>query len=201
MKKLLGALAFLLALGTALPLQAAESDYAKLLAVLKSGNTRIDYQQLRYDFMESPEYKLAKDTTKAEDAMNAAMNAKDFAKAIKSAEEVLGNEYVNIDAHYSAYIANRELGQTDKAEFHRSIFRGLVQSILASGDGLKTDSAWVVITVHEEYVVLSVLGMRPGSQAVIHKDGHSYDEMKVKDADGKDHTFYFNVDIPFKHYM
>ena len=151
--------------------------------------------------MESPEYKQAKDTTPAENAMAEAMKAKDYAKALQSAEQVFENEYVNIDAHYSAYIANRELGQTDKAEFHRAIFRGLVQSILNSGDGLKPESAWVVITVHEEYVVLSVLGMRPGTQAVIHKDSHNYDEMKVKDADGKDHTFYFNVDIPFKHYI
>ncbi len=35
----------------------------------------------------------------------------------------------------------------------------------------------------------------------MHKDGHSYDVMKVKNAqDGTEQTFYFNVDIPFKHY-
>ena len=196
----LSALVLFALLGFALPLPAAESDYAKLLAVLKSGNTHIDYQQLRFDYMESPEYKQAKDTTASEKAMVQAMNAKDYAKALASAEEVMAGEYVNIDAHYAAYQASKALGQTDKAEFYRAVFRGLVQSIFDSGDGAKPESAWVVISVHEEYVVLSILGMKPGTQSVVHKGGHSYDEMKVKDEKDVEHTYYFNVDIPFKHY-
>jgi hypothetical protein len=63
------------------------------------------------------------------------------------------------------------------------------------------EKAWVVINVHEEYVVLRALGFRPSEQNVAHKDGHSYDVMKVKNAeDGTEQTLYFNVDIPFKHY-
>ena len=41
----------------------------------------------------------------------------------------------------------------------------------------------------------------PMQQSLMHKDGHSYDVMKAKKADdGTEQTFYFNVDIPFKHY-
>ena len=59
----------------------------------------------------------------------------------------------------------------------------------------------MVINVHEEYVVLRYLGFQPSEQSLVHKDGHSYDVMKVKNAqDGTEQTFYFNVDIPFKHY-
>jgi len=188
----------------ALPLLVAaqdkHSEYATLLSTLKAGNTNIDYGLLRLSYVESPEYKQAKDTTEAEHGMSKALGSKNFSEALKDAETVLASEYVNIDAHFVEYIANREMGEADKAEFHHAVFRGLVDSILKSGDGKSTDKAWVVINVHEEYVVLRVLGYRPGEQSLLNKDGHAYDEMKVKNVDdGTEATFYFNVDISMKH--
>ncbi len=186
------------------PLAAAAdppSEYATLLAALKGGNTSVDYARLRLSWMDSPEYKAAKDTLSAEDAMWKELNAKQFAQALKDAETVLESEYVNIDAHFVAYAANKELGAGDKAEFHLAVFRGLLNSIQSSGDGLKPETAGVVIDVSEEYVLLRALGYQPAGQSVTHKDGHSYDIMKVKKReDGSEATFYFNVDIPFKHY-
>ena len=133
--------------------------------------------------------------------MSAALAAKDFPTALKNAEAVLENEYVNMDAHFVAFVSNRELGAPDKAEFHRTVFRGLIDSIRNSGDGKSEDKAWIVINVHEEYVMLRVLGFRPGEQSLLHKNGHSYDVMKVKNVDdGSEQTFYFNVDIPFAYY-
>jgi len=151
--------------------------------------------------MDSPEYKAAKDVSKSEDAMTEALNKKDYPEALKNAEAVLESNYVNMDAHFVALVANREMGALDKAQFHRTVFHGLIDSIRSSGDGKSPETAWVVINVHEEYVVLRVLGFRPRGQSLIQKDGHSYDVMKVKNTeDGTEQTFYFNVDIPFKHY-
>ena len=189
------------ALPAAVDAQNQPSEYATLLATLKAGKTDIDYTRLRLSYMDSPEYKAAKDVTDAEKAMTEALNKKDYPAALKNAEAVLQSEYVNIDAHFVALVANRELGATEKAEFHRTVFRGLIDSIRSSGDGTSTEKAWVVINVHEEYVILRVLGFKPSEQSLQQKDGHSYDVMKVKNAeDGTEQTFYFNVDIPFKHY-
>jgi hypothetical protein len=181
--------------------QDSPADYATLLAKLKAGDTNIDYGRLRLSYVDSPEYKQAKDVSKSEKAMIPAINAKEYKEALKDAEVVLANDYVNMDAHFVAFIANRELGATDKADFHRTVFRGLVDSIIHSGDGKSTEKAWVVINVDEEYVILRVLGFRPSGQSLINKDGHSYDEMKVKNVeDGTEQTFYFNVDISMKHF-
>jgi hypothetical protein len=177
------------------------SEYATLLASLKAGNTAIDYARLRLSYMDSPEYKAAKDVSKSEEAMTDALNKKDYPAALKAAEAVLESNYVNIDAHFVALVANQEMGAADKAAFHRAIFRGLINSIRNSGDGKSLETAWVVINVHEEYVVLRALGFKPSQQSLVNKNGHSYDVMKVKNAeDGTEQTFYFNVDIPFKHY-
>jgi hypothetical protein len=176
-------------------------EYTAMVAALKAGDSNIDYTRLRLSWVDSREYKKAKDTSAAEDAMWKDLNAKDYAKALKDAETVLDSEYVNIDAHFVAYAANKELGEQNKSGFHLAVFRGLLDSIRKSGDGLTPETAWVVINVHEEYVLLRAMGYQPSGQSVMHKDGHNYDAMKVKKReDGSDATFYFNVDIPFKHY-
>jgi hypothetical protein len=126
------------------------SEYATLLASLKAGNTNIGCARLRFGYMDSPGYKQAKDTSDAESAMLAALNAKDYPTALKCAEEVLASEYVNIDTHFVANVANKQMGATDKAEPHRAALKGLVDSILNSGDGLSPKKAWVVISVQEE---------------------------------------------------
>lgn len=194
---------FLLGVGSLPPAAAAldqPSEYASLLASLKAGKTDIDYARLRLSYVDSPEYKAAKDVSKPEKAMFEELGQKDYSAALKDAETVLDSEYVNIDAHFVAYAANQEMGAKDKAEFHLTVFRRLIDSIRSSGDGKSAEKAWVVINVHEEYVVLRVLGFRQSGQSLVNKDGHAFDVMKVKNVeDGSEETFYFNVDIPFKH--
>jgi len=182
------------------PAKTGTSEYGDLVASLKGGATIIDYAKLRLSYMDSPEYKNAKNTSVAEKAMSVALNAKDYPKALKNADEVLASDYVNIDAHFIEFIAHREMGHTEQAEFHKAVFRGLLTSIQNSGDGLSAEKAWVVINDHEEYVVLRALGYMPGEQSLMHKNGHAYDVMKVKKVqDGTEQTFYFNVDIPMAH--
>jgi hypothetical protein len=177
------------------------SEYATLLASLKAGKTDIDYARLRISYMDSPEYEAAKDVSESGKAMIEALNKKDYPAALKNVEIVLDSEYVNMNAHFVAIVANREIGAKEKSDFHSAVFHGLIKSILDSGDGKSLEKTWVVINVQEEYVVLRVLGFKPSGQSLVNKDDHSYDVMKVKDAkDGTEQTFYFNVDIPFKHY-
>ena len=177
----------------------SSSEYATLVSSLKAGNTNIDYTRLRMSYVDSPERKHVKDVSAAEKAMFQALGAKDYAATLKNAETVLASEYVNLDAHFAAYVANHEMGAADKAEFDKAVFRGLIDSIRGSGDGRSPQTAWVVISVHEEYVLLRVLGFKLSSQGLVQKDGHFYDVMKVKSAeDGTEETFYFNTDIPMK---
>lgn len=133
--------------------------------------------------------------------MMASLNSKDFTTAIKNADIVLASKYVDMDAHYVAYVAHRELKDTQQAEIHKFILQELLESITASGDGKTPETAFQVIEVHEEYVLLRFMGIGlPESQALLHKNGHSFDEIKFKDPASKQEvTMYFNVDIPTKH--
>ena len=197
-------LALLTLTACTLPLPAAQTkpaaDYATLLSELKSGNADIDYTQLRLSYPESPEAKQAKDTSEAEKAMVNAVSAGNNAEALKEANLVLANDFLNIDAHFVALTASRALGDWQTAAFHRSFIRGMIRSIMDSGDGKSLQTAWVVISTQEEYVVLRVLGYLTPEQSLVQKDGHSYDVMRAKNPQtGIEETIYFNADIPMKH--
>jgi hypothetical protein len=73
---------------------------------------------------------------------------------------------VDIIAHYLTAGALTELGRQAEAEEHIRWYRGLVESVLASGDGRTPETAFVVISVPEEYAVLRALDLRPVKQAL-----------------------------------
>ena len=180
----------------------ASGDYEKLVERVKSGDKTVDFREIRLAYANSPSFNRGPDTDPQKKAMWAALNSKDFATAIKNADAVLNSDFVDMGAHFAEYVAHRELNEADLADFHKFVFDGLLKSITDSGDGKTPETAMQVIEVHEEYVLLRHLGVGlPGSQSLLHKDGHSYDEIKYLDPDSKQEvTIYFNVDIPFKHY-
>lgn len=173
-------------------------SYESLLARLKGGDRTVDFKALRMAYAESKGYNPYGGASEARRAMFAALNAKKFEEALKQADKALERNYLDIMGHVVAQAAQRELGHADKADFHRFVAIGLVNSILASGDGKKEETAYVVISTDEEYALFQVLGLHPMGQSLAHKDGHSYDVMEAFDQKAnRTITYYFNIDRPF----
>jgi len=96
----------------------------------------------------------------------------------------------------------REMGKIKEADEVRQTWFGVMDSILASGDGRTPETAMQVITTAEEYSVIDVLDLRLIKQALVLKNGHNYDVMtvcKATEPENTEKTFdlYFNVDLPF----
>ena len=179
-----------------------QSEYASLLARVKNGDLTIDFKQLRFSYMDSPERHKAKDTSDEEKEMWQLLSKKDYKAAIEKADVVLANEFVNLDGHFVEYRAYQELQNNAQSDFHHAVFGGLIKSITDSGDGQSLHTAYVVISTHEEYVLLNLRGLRPNKQNLLMDHGHSYDALEAIDPETqKTVTLYFNVDIPFKHYL
>ncbi len=200
------AIAFVFVLTAVLPCvsqkQETQPEYASLLARVKTGDLTVDFKRLRFSYMESPERRKAKDTSEEKKDMFGALDSKDYKKAIEKAEVVLASEFVDMEGHFVEYIAYRELQEPSKSVFHKAIYSGLLKSITDSRDGKSKETAYVVISTNEEYVLLNVLGLRPWKQSVIHDGGHSYDLLEVRNPNTNQTVkLYFNIDIPFKHYL
>jgi hypothetical protein len=196
-----GIAAFLLATGflTALPQNQAPDKYQTLLARLKQGDMTVDFLELRRAYADSPKFTDGSDPEESK-AMFSAFNKGDFDQALEHSKKILEKYYLDIEAHQIAYLAYRELHIQEEAEFHHKIARGLIQAIFQTGDGKSRETAWEVLSTHEEYVILHVLGLMPGSQSLIRAGKHSFDELEANDPKtGQKVTLYFNIDKPMEY--
>lgn len=185
------------------PQQGADkkATYDELLAKLKAGDTSIDFRALRISYTETKQYSPYGTDSEQRRKLFKAVNDKKYKDALKVADEILDTNYVDMNAHMGASISYRELGDETKAEFHKAVFRGLVESILNGADGKSPQTAYVVICVPEEYVIVNYLGYQRGSQALVNKEGHQFDVLTVTDPDrGKSVELYFNIDFVWKGY-
>lgn len=101
---------------------------------------------------------------------------------------------VDIDAHLVTAAALTKLSRENEAEPHTRWFRGLVGSVLASGDGRTPETAWVVISVAEEYSVLRALRLDIKKQALVE---HKIDALTVESPSGTG-TVYFDPAAHFR---
>ncbi len=175
------------------------SRYDLLLEKVKAGNPAADFGTLRSAYAASPHYRpFDKDRSKLKNAMFRAMAGKDYAAVVGRAEKVLSDDYVDIDAHVIAAREYARMGADKEADFHRAVARGLLDSIRDSGDGRTPETAYRVISVDEEYALISSLNLKRGKQAQERLNGHDYDRVIVTDRNGgKPYDLYFNIDIPY----
>jgi hypothetical protein len=175
----------------------AKPTYADLVAKVKAGDKSVDFKELRLAYAD---WHGGKDTDAKKKAMRAALNSENCAEVLKNADAVLAEDYADMDAHFAEHVAHRELKNADQAELHKFVLKGLLDSITHSGDGKTPQTAFQVIEVHEEYVLLRFMGLMPAKQSLLKKDGHSYDEMEAVNPKTQEKvTLYFNIDIEEKH--
>lgn len=166
-----------------------------LLDRVKASDPTVNFTELRRAYAESSRFTFGADD--AEEAMLTAVIGGQHQTALAEARAILGRDYLNIEAHFAAMVSCAALDDAGCRTHHAYVARGLVQSILASGDGRSTATAFVVIRTPEEYALLRVLGAQPQAQALVQRDGHMYDVLTVQDMKTSEtREIYFNIDIP-----
>lgn len=173
--------------------------YYDLLAAAHQNPDGADYHALRMSYAQSAQYNpYARDAEHLK-ILRAAMHAGDLEGALEAVDALLDASYVNIEAHIAADYIYTRLGDEAKMQFHRLFARGLINSIFESGDGREPDTAFIVIDVAEEYVLLQVMGFKPSGQALQQHNGHWIDAMDAEHLVSGDRiTVYFNIDLPRK---
>ncbi len=177
---------------------AEKVSYENLLARVKSQDVAVNFQELRLAYTETKEYSPYGGDSEARKAMFAALKTEEYEKALASSEKILAANYLDINAHFGAYVANRELGHAERADYHKNVFQKLLKSISDSGDGKTVETAFIVISVDEEYALFNFMGLRPTAQELIEDKAHHYDKMTVTDPKNDQNViYYFNIDKPF----
>jgi hypothetical protein len=171
-------------------------DYQDLAAKLKAGDTNVDYKSLRMAFAETEEYSYSGPDKAEREKYFKPFNDKKYKEALKQAEKFLEKNYVDANAHYVVYNSAKELKDDKKAEFHKTVLLGLLNSIKSGNDGLSEKTPFYVITIDEEYTLLNFLGYQRGGQALRHSEGHTFDVLTATNSKtGEKVTLFFNIDV------
>ena len=179
------------------PTPAEKSKYDLLLEKVKQKDPSVNFKELRFAFYESPHYNPYAPMMTYR-PLNAALNQKNYEEVLKIAESVLAKNFVEVNAHMAAQIAYQETGNVERAQFHKFMADGLLNSIKSTVDGKSVATAFEVISINEEYGLIRSLGLRPINQALVMEKGHRYDAITVIDPQTNQQSqLYFNIDKPF----
>lgn len=179
------------------PKPTEKTKYDVLLEKVKQKDPSVNFTELRYAFYESPNYNPYAPMMTYR-PLNAALAQKNYEEVLKIAESVLAKNFVEVNSHMAAQIAYQETGNTERAQFHKFMADGLLNSIKSSVDGKSPETAFEVISTSEEYGLIRSLKLRPIAQSLMMDKGHSYDAIKVIDPQtNQESTLYFNIDKPF----
>lgn len=172
-------------------------DYYKLLDSVKQGLSD-DFFTLRLAYTKTAKYepystKLSNDR----DLIQNLINENKLNEALEQAKQTLEYCYVDAYIHYLCHIIYDQMGNKEQADFHFSLVQKIFESIIFSGDGQSPENAIIVISVSEEYALLSWFGLKMQSQSLIVQDGYSFDLLTVKDEEAnEEYEMYFNVYLP-----
>lgn len=171
-------------------------DYEEMLAKLKKGDTSIDFVKFRLAYTETKDYKPYGGSDER-GKMFKALDEDNYKEALKVAEKMLETNYCDLHAQFTAAIANTKLKNDDKAEFHKTVFKGLMSAILEN-DGKTAKTAMISIGISEQYFVMSYLGFSSQGQALTRENGSTFDVHTAVNEETKEtRKFYFNIDKVF----
>lgn len=197
---LAGLVATVLVLGLApARAQSAAPSYADLVAQAESGDPATDFTALRNAYVVSAHYDgYGMKTLGMYDFLGPAFQAKDCAKVVATSDQVLKIDYTPVTVHFMRTDCFKQMGDQARSDLERAIGRGLARSLLGSGDGKSTVTAYVVVTMAEERFVLSFLELNVERQALLGDGGHKFDLIEGKNGKtGEKASVYFNIDAVF----
>jgi hypothetical protein len=172
--------------------------YETLLAKVLKGDLTIDFEAFRLAYTRTDEFCSGAFLSRREvSEIEKLCHQRDFASALALAEKALAKNFADVNAHYVAAIAFMCTGN-EKVWYHRNLFEKLLESIKISCDGKTPETAYVVISVMEEYALLGYLGYEMEMQALVPRNGHMYDRMSVVNRKTKEKAIlYFQIDASF----
>ncbi|HEX4861902.1 MAG TPA: DUF4919 domain-containing protein [Rhizomicrobium sp.] len=181
------------------PAAAPAVSYEAWIAKAEAGDPGADFTALRRAYVLSDGYDPYNRSSETPfmDAWKA-FQAKDCATALSKSDEALKIDYTIMALHFVRSDCFKQAGDAARSAREAAIGKGLMESVLASGDGKSVKTAYVVVTMGEERMLLDYLDMPEEEQSLLGDDGHMLDAITgVNRKTGQKQTAFFNVDGPF----
>ena len=160
----------------------------------ESWNRVVNFDELRATYGEREDFfELCEQDRPLKELFSAA-NSADWIKVVALTGEWLDSCPVDIDAHYLRAIAFSETGNSVESEMHIRWFEGLMDSVVASGDGKTSETPFIVISVPEEYSVMRAFRLEVKGQMLL----DDIDTLMAIDNEGNSTTVHFRPDAHWR---
>ena len=172
-------------------------DYAALVIAAKDGDPGTDYTAMRQAYAMIAEYDPFGEKTIAlmRDGQ-AAYVAKDCKKALEKFNAAIALNFTLSDAHALSADCLQQAGDKAGEAREEGIAQGLFNSLLSSGDGESPSTAFRIVTMHEETVILAVAGVNGTKKTVITTDQGPVEKIDITDQQtGKKGAVFFNTGV------
>jgi tetratricopeptide (TPR) repeat protein len=134
------------------------------------------------------------------DALYELMDEEKFEECITEGQQLLEDRYSSMKINYQIAMCYMYLGDIERAYEYFLKYQGFLKGICTSGDGKSFKTAYLVISVNDEYTILGNLGKQVIMQSLNYDKGEPFDLMETKGVGGNEETVYFNVSIVFEKY-
>ena len=176
--------------------------YPSLISRAKALDTTMtgdDYFMLYYGNAFYPAYNPYA-VSDVEDAFFELIDKEKYAEAITQGALVLNENPVNLKIAYYMILCYHLSGDTQMARKYAHLFFGMLNAIMVSGDGRSVESAYVVLKVADEYMVLNDMNLTSAGQALVGMTDKLTIETKGQKppkGEKKIKELYFNVEMLF----
>lgn len=173
-------------------------DYAQLLAIALNDIHQANFTALRDAYTRTPHYNPYRSGA-PDSELIALMRAENWSAAAVRCERLIAEDYLHAPLHLTMSYIYEQLEDSERAAWHLQFARGLISSLLSSGDGRTPETAFKVITVREEYEMLRALSLESLGQRLITANDRYYDVLSVRDANGAQGEVFFEVTDIIRH--
>lgn len=178
--------------------------YPLLLERLMTYDTTLttdEYSYLYYGFTLKDNYSPY-GTPKGQDEFLEIYYAEDYKTAIPLGKKILEENPINIKIIFKMLVCYYALEQLDTARLYGIQYYGFLNAIYNSGDGKSIETAWVVISVPDEYEILADMELENTGQALVYGDQGACDRISIDEKNQKYDPLikkvFFNVSLPFE---
>ncbi|WP_161486699.1 DUF4919 domain-containing protein [Rufibacter roseus] len=156
--------------------------------------TSEDYKHLYYGWVFQPGYNPYKGNDKA-DALNQMLLYERFPEIITTGKKILQTDPFNLDVMYLMVMAYGEMRNKAESDKWLAKVEGIAGAIKASGTGQSPESAVVLVAPRDEYMFLTMVGLRQASAPQLVEN--KYHLIPVKSPNKLNYTqVYFNIQKP-----
>lgn len=172
-----------------------DSEYLNLVSQIQQNPDAVDFNEFRWAYTSTTFYRPYSGPEKDHRViLKDALAEKNWADCIEMAETILAYNYTNLSAHYGAMACHQKNLNSEKETSHKRILNKLLDAILATGDGITKETAFVTISTGELRAFVELLGYDIIGREKIEEKDAVYDLITIKLRDtGKNTTLYFNI--------